>query len=152
MRRALLALSVAMLCSPAFGQSYVRLIDDSASPQTAHPVNAAHPLPVTGTMSGSTTIISTVNPTGVALADSTSINVALSGSAQSQTLTAPSSNVTISVPATSANTYISFSGTASPSNFMIPAGSAFTFTGLPAVSTVYFIGASGTGRVSIFAH
>jgi hypothetical protein len=103
-------------------------------------------------MTGTSTITSTVNPTGVALANSTSLNVGLTGMAQSQALVAASSNVTIAVPSSAANTYISFSGTASAANFMIPAGFAFTFTGLPAVSTVYFFGAAATGAISIFAH
>ena len=140
-----------LMPSAAMAQSYVRLIDDSAAPTTANPVNAAHPLPVTGTsLSGA--ITSTVNPTGVALANSTSYNVALSGAAQSNALTAASSNVTISASPDSTGLYFSLTGVATTSNFFIPAGSAFTFTGLPAVSTVYFLGASAAGTASIFAH
>jgi hypothetical protein len=155
MKRAFLGLMALLVCSfpPAFSQSYVRLIDDSASPETAHPVNTAHPLPVSATVNvGNVAVTSTVNPTGTSLANSTSVNIALTGLAQSQALTAASSNVTISVPSSAANVYISFSGAASSSKFMIPSGMAFTYTGLPAVSTVYFIGASATGNVSIFAH
>lgn len=147
---ALVALCL-LFAVPVHAQSYSRLAVDQASGPPV-PVTSGAPLPVTGTVTSSGAITSTVNPTGVALANTTSVCVALSGAAQSQALTAASSNVTIAADSTSTGLYFSLSGVASTSNFFVPAGSAFTFTGVPAVSTVYFIGASGAGHCSIFAH
>jgi hypothetical protein len=109
-------------------------------------------LDLSGNLRTNANVTATVNPTGTSLANSTSVSVALSGSAQSQTLTAASSNVTIAASPDSTGLYFSLAATATTSNFFVPAGCAFTFSGVPACSTVYFIGASAAGKASIFAH
>ena len=150
-----LAVGLLLLLPPSVhAQTFVRLIDNSATPTTAHPVNSTNPLPVTisGSGGGTVGVTSTVTPTGTSLANSTSAAVALSGSAQSQALTAASSNVTIAASSDSTGLYFAFTGPATTSDFFLPAGAGFTYTGVPAVSTIYFIGASAAGKASIFAH
>ena len=97
----------------------------------------------------------TVRPTapiGLEAAKSTSVNDLIANTAWTVTLTAPSSNITIVNASTSTSLYMNLAGTATTSNFLIPAGAAFTFTGLPPVKTFSLIGSAASGSYAVFAH
>lgn len=96
---------------------------------------------------------STVQPTGVPLSNCTSLTASESITAHTITLTAPSSNITILASPSGANVYVQFNGNAATvSNFQIPAGFAFTFTGMPNVTSFSIIADGTSGTYSVFAH
>ena len=152
MRRLILALSLVAMCSnPAQAQGFVRLYGGDQGAQAPLPATTSNPVPVSvnGSISGNVAVTSTVNPTGTSLANSTSSTVTITGSAQTVSLTAASTNVTIT-NYSNATLNIAFTGTASSSNYGIPAGASFTYTGVPAVSSFSAIGTSGT--FGVLAH
>ena len=142
--------------SPAQADEYVKLYGGNQAAQVPTPASNSNPIPVSvqGTIAG-TSITSTVNPSGVALANSTSTYAANSTitSAQTITLTAPSSNVTINNQSGGATIHVSFTGSAATVNsFPVFAGQALTFTGLPLVPSFSIIAESSSGNYGVLAH
>ena len=126
----LLAALALALPSSAIAQQWVRMTDAKGNA-----ISSTNPLPA-GT-------------TSTSLANSTSLNVSINGSAQTVNLATASNTVTVS-NSTSSTIYISFSSAATSSNFPLPPGFAFSFNNLPGAMKVYLLGTSG--NVGVFAH
>ena len=135
----LLLLSVILTVLSCGSVCATPLVQPAGVDQTT-PASTINPLPVA--MSGVATVGSITNTT-----------TTIPGSSTGVTLAAASTNVSIFVAPGSSNLYVDLAGgTASTADFEIPAGYAFTFTGLPAITTFKVIGDGTIGTYSVFAH
>jgi len=91
---------------------------------------------------------------GTSLAGGTSTTAPVPGTSTNVTLTAQSSSITISLPSGGASYlyFNPFGGAATTSSFAIPAGSNYTFEGLPNILTFTVLGSSASGNYSVLAH
>ena len=123
-------------CLVGGAQDYVRLYGIDNQTQS----RVVNPLPV-------------VTAGGVLPAQITNTTANIPSANTLVTLVAACSNITILNPLGGANLYVDFTGAgATTSSFEIPAGWAFTFTGLPDVQSFYVKGSSASGTYSVFAH
>ena len=90
--------------------------------------------------------------TGTLPPQMTSMNAAESEAAATVTLTSPSSEVTILATPGGSNVYVNFDGTATTSNFIIPAGYSFTFGGFPSIKSLSVVADGTAGNYAVFAH
>lgn len=89
---------------------------------------------------------------GLSPAATTSTNFAASATAQTITLTAPSSRVTINNPAGASIEYINLNGTATTANYAIQPGQTMQYVGFPAIASFSIVSAAApSGTVSVFA-
>lgn len=105
-----------------------------------------------GETQGSGAFVRPYAPFGNDLSLSTSRTAAITASATTVSLAAPSTIITVLCAPSSSNVYVNFAGTATTSNFEIPTGFAWTFEALPPVSSFSIIGDGTTGTYSVFAH
>lgn len=83
-------------------------------------------------------------------ANATSSISSLTGSAQTITLTKPSSHIRIQLNGTTDSVQIAFSGAATTSNYKINAGGSFAYDG-PPLATFSVIGSGSTDKISVAA-
>lgn len=156
MRKLLLIVAIVLSVTPALAQGYLKLYGGDNGVSVPSPASPSNPLPVSiyGGTGGSVAVTSTVNPTGTTAANATSLTAAIPASSTTVTLTAAASNITLWNYSSTATLYFqpNSAGTATTSNFAIPPGAAFTFTGLPALSAFKVIGSAASGNYGVFAH
>lgn len=90
--------------------------------------------------------------TGNGITAMTSVTAANTASPVTITLTSPASEITIGATPGGSDVFVNFNGTATTSNFEIPAGYYFTFSGFPQMSSFSIIGDGTAGSHSVFAH
>lgn len=156
LKRLLLVVALALSIAPSYAQGYVKLYGGNNGASVPSPASSSNPIPVSieGGTGGSVAVTSTVNPTGTTAANATSVTAAIPATSTTVTLTAASSNITLWNYSSTATLYFqpNSAGTATTSNFGIPPGFAFTFTGLPAISSFKVIGSAASGNYGVFAH
>lgn len=134
MKRIVLILLLLLgIAAPAIAQNFVQLWSHDA----AAPISSTNPLPVSA---GS-----------VAIASTTSKNVSITGSAQTVSLAAASTKITLWTSSDAPNTYVSFDGTAaSSSNAIIYPGASLSVT-VAATDSIKILGTSGAGKINVVA-
>ena len=153
MKRLILALAamvISLSSVPCQAQNAVKVC---GSTQLNAPATSSNPLAVTvaGSSGGSVAVTSVPQPTGTTLANTTSINGTVGGTAATVTLTAPATSV--SILNTSANIlYIAFTGTATNANMGLPAGVGYTYASATPVSTFSVIGSGSGTTYGVISH
>lgn len=145
LKKPLLALSllITLGLQPAQAQQWTHLLDPAGNP-----ISSTNPLPTsTGSGSSNVVVTSTVAPTGLAVASSTTLNGTVGTSAAPITFTAPSNNWDILNTSAANILYFSWVTTASAgaTSIALPAGAGYHYGGTNVlVSSVSVIG-SGAG-------
>jgi hypothetical protein len=147
---------LALLATPTYSQSFVRLIDNNKTPNSANPVDSAHGLPVNvvGGSGGTVAVSSVPQPTGLSAANSTFANGTVADVAATVSFTAASQNWSILNTSTNGNTlYVVWSGTATTGagNIALPAGVGYAYKSATAISSISIIGSAASTTYTVAA-